>query len=370
MRGASLCTGIGGAEVAARLADLGVDWLFQSEVERFPCALLKERYPGVPNYGDMNEWRKWPHANLDMLCAGTPCQSFSVAGNRAGMADPRGGLTLEFACVAGRYRPRWILWENVPAVLTANGGRDFGAFVGTLAGFGCGLAWRLLDAQYVQTRSFPRAIPQQRKRVFLVGHSGGAGQRAAAVLFDAESVSGSPPPEREAGGAGRPAEGRAGAEGGDDAGRVAQGVSRCLTKENADGNHRDLRETLVVDAPPVSRCVSAANARISGGRDMNATLVADIPPTSRCLTAGGGGRIDLDTETFVVEREARRLCVTEYERLMGFPDGYTEVQSERRKDGTYPHTPRMKALGNSWAVNCAEWVMDGMKRVDNALGEG
>src|SRR5690606_16597321 len=129
-------------------------------------------------------------ADVDLLVGGTPCQSFSVAGLRGGMADPRGNLALVYLAIANQFRPRWLVWENVPGVLSSNGGRDFGAFLGALEQLGYGWAYRTLDAQYF-------GLAQRRRRVFVVGHLGGwAG--AAAVLLERASLSGNPPPSREA----------------------------------------------------------------------------------------------------------------------------------------------------------------------------
>jgi len=196
LRYLSVCSGIEAASVA--WADLGWRPVAFAEIEPFPNSVLAQRYPSVPNWGDMTNWKEWPDANLDVLCGGTPCQSFSVAGLRQGLDDPRGNLMLTFGAIAGRYRPRWLVWENVPGVLSSNGGRDFGTLLGMLGQLGYGFAYRVLDAQYLRTRRFPRAVPQRRRRVFVVGYLGDW-RRAAAVLFDRESLSGHPPPRREAG---------------------------------------------------------------------------------------------------------------------------------------------------------------------------
>ena len=127
---------------------------------------------------------------IDLLAGGTPCQSFSVAGKRTGLDDPRGNLTIEFARLAGRLRPLWLVWENVPGVLSIDDGRTFGAFLGMLVELGYGIAYRILDAQYF-------GVPQRRRRVFVVGHSGDW-RAAAAVLLERSSLSGYPPPRREA----------------------------------------------------------------------------------------------------------------------------------------------------------------------------
>jgi DNA (cytosine-5)-methyltransferase 1 len=192
--GMTVCSGIGAPEVAAPW----IDWRFQSEIEPFPCAVLAHRFPNAVNLGDMTRFQEWPDATLDVLVGGTPCQSFSVAGLRKGLDDPRGNLMLTFLAIARRYRPRWIVWENVPGVLSSNEGRDFGAFLGGLGECGYGWAYRILDAQYVRTPGFPFAVPQRRRRVFVVGCLGDWA-RAAAVLFEPEGLRGDSPPRREAG---------------------------------------------------------------------------------------------------------------------------------------------------------------------------
>ena len=174
----SVCSGIEAASVAFN--PLGWKAQFFSEIDPFACAVLAHHYPSVTNLGDMNDFRDWPDADLDVLCGGTPCQSYSNAGLRAGLDDPRGQLMLTFGAVAERYRPLWLLWENVPGVLSSNGGRDFGAFLGLLGYLGYGFAYRVLDAQFF-------GLAQRRKRVFVVARIGDW-KRAAAVLFERESL--------------------------------------------------------------------------------------------------------------------------------------------------------------------------------------
>src|SRR4051812_16783839 len=146
----------------------------------------------------MTKFKDWPDATLNVLVGGTPCQSFSVAGLRQGLADPRGNLCLTYLAIADRYRPEWLLWENVPGVLSSDGGRDFGAFLGGLGQLGYGWSYRVLDAQYVRVDGFGRAVPQRRRRVFVVGNLRDW-RRAAAVLFERESLQGNPAPRRQAG---------------------------------------------------------------------------------------------------------------------------------------------------------------------------
>ncbi len=216
MRYLSVCSGIEAASVAWQ--PRGWEALAFSEIDKAASRLLAHKYPNTPNWGDMSNFKEWPDATVDVLCGGTPCQSFSVAGLRKGLADPRGNLMLTFGAIAGRYRPRWLVWENVPGVLSSNSGRDFAGFLGLITGRqitppvggwknsgilpgiadAYGVAYRVLDAQHVRTCRFPFAVPQRRRRVFVVGYLGDW-RRAAAVLFDRESLSGHPAPRRKAG---------------------------------------------------------------------------------------------------------------------------------------------------------------------------
>jgi DNA (cytosine-5)-methyltransferase 1 len=130
VRFASVCSGIEAVSVA--WSPLGWKAAFFSEIDKFPCAVLAHHYPDVPNFGDMNRFQEWPDAAFDVLVGGTPCQSFSVAGSRKGLADPRGNLALVYLAILERYRPRWMVWENVPGVMSVDGGRAFGSFIGGL----------------------------------------------------------------------------------------------------------------------------------------------------------------------------------------------------------------------------------------------
>ena len=246
----SVCSGIEAATVGWHL--LGWQAVAFSEIEPFPCAALAHHYPTVPNFGDMTKFKEWPdacvcrelgHAEqgesgtcssmeiagrrnananqnggkrinerrstgglcgtakgvcnecggtiVDVLVGGTPCQSFSVAGLRKGLADPRGNLMLTYLAIAAKYRPRWLVWENVPGVLSSSGGNDFASLLRGLGECGYGFAYRILDAQHF-------GVPQRRRRVFVVGHFG-SWQRAAAVLFERHSLQGHPAPSRAAG---------------------------------------------------------------------------------------------------------------------------------------------------------------------------
>jgi len=224
MRYLSVCSGIEAVSVAWH--PLGWQPAMFAEIDPFCCWLLHSRYRAsrpihmpsphdaptrkevkqraaairnvvalpadgaVVNAGDFTKIGADDVGTIDLLAGGTPCQSFSVAGKRAGLDDPRGNLTIEFARLAGRLRPLWLVWENVPGVLSIDDGRTFGAFLGMLVELGYGVAYRVLNAQHF-------GVPQRRRRVFVVGHLGGW-RGPATVLLERHSLSGHPPPRREA----------------------------------------------------------------------------------------------------------------------------------------------------------------------------
>ncbi|MGQ5522958.1 DNA cytosine methyltransferase [Chitinimonas sp. PSY-7] len=186
MRYLSLFSGIEAATAAWH--ELGWQPVAFSEIDPFACAVLKHHYPHVPNWGDITKHSDWPHEPVDLIVGGSPCQAFSIAGFRKGLDDPRGNLTLTYLAVVSQYRPTWVVWENVPGILSIDGGRTFGTFLRGLGKLGYGFAYRVLDAQYF-------GVPQRRRRVFVVGYLGDW-RRAAAVLFERHSLSGHPPPSR------------------------------------------------------------------------------------------------------------------------------------------------------------------------------
>lgn len=175
----SVCSGVEAATVAWH--DLGFKPVAFSEIEKFPSEVLKHHYPSVPNVGDMTKYKEWNlNESINLLVGGTPCQSFSVAGLRKGLEDPRGNLALTYVGILDKFRPKWCVWENVPGVLSSSGGRDFGSFLGALVELGYGFSYRVLDAQHF-------GVPQRRRRVFVVGCLGDW-ESPAKVLFESESL--------------------------------------------------------------------------------------------------------------------------------------------------------------------------------------
>lgn len=314
MRYLSVCSGIEAASVAWH----HLDWTPAafSEVSPFPSAVLKHRYPHVENLGDFTRIARDSTllsdlGDVHLLVGGTPCQSFSVAGLRGGLSDERGNLALEFCRLAAALRPRWVLWENVPGALRTNGGRDFGAILGALGQLGYGFAWRVLDARYF-------GVAQKRRRLFLVGHLGGAAG-AAQVLLESQGVPGNPPPAGP------------------------QGTGRWWTGE-------DVSQTL--DAVLAKGQMLPEKARFPVVRERarsfgeSAALVLQVLRKAGYSHALADGYEDL-----------RRLTPLECERLQGFPDGWTDIPKAS-------DSARYKAIGNSMAVPVMRWIGERIAAVE------
>lgn len=334
----SVCSGIEAASVAWH--PLGWRAAFLSEIEPFPRAVLQHHYPGTPLHGDFTTIEAGQYGPIQLLVGGTPCQSFSIAGLRKGLGDDRGNLALEYLRLADRLRPRWLVWENVPGVLSSNGGRDFGSILGGMVELGYGFAYRVLDAQYVRTYGFFGAVPQRRRRVFVVGYLGDW-RRAGAALFERESLLGNHPPGRKAReGVAATLSARTSGGGGLGTDFELGGGLCCKAAHGTRWGRYDWEtETFVACT------LSAARGRTTGNDGAYET--GDVAP---CLGTG----TDPNHTTLVDSWRVRRLTPVECERLQGFPDGYTDV-SYRRRNWT-PDGPRYRALGNSFAVNVMRWI--------------
>jgi len=410
MRYLSVCSGIEAATVAWE--PLGWTPVAFSEVDPFPSAVLRHHYPGVPNLGDMTRFKDWTFdgAAVDVLVGGTPCQSFSVAGLRAGLDDPRGSLMLTYLAIALRLRPRWVVWENVPGVLSADDGRAFGTLLGGLAECGYGFAHRVLDAQYF-------GLAQRRKRVFVVGHLGDW-RRAAAVLIEYASLRGDPAPSRDAGqrlaptvGGGPPfsrtgnerveaealvamtaptipsrstAGGGLGTDFDCDGGLIPVPIldgakgrgDRGIARDgSAMGNPGDPMFTLRECSSHAVAFHNRQDPDISGavthplGAQDNGMAVAfaenqraeiTINDTAGSLKVGGG-KPGQGYPAIQQQMSVRRLTPRECERLQGFRDDYTLIpyRGKPASDG-----PRYKALGNSMAVPVMAWIGRRIAEVD------
>jgi DNA (cytosine-5)-methyltransferase 1 len=338
VRYATLCSGIEACSMAWH--PLGMEPVFFSEIEPFPKAVLKHHYPNVPDLGDMTLYKQWKeHGTVDIICAGTPCQPFSFAGLREGLQDPRGNLTLVFLGVLAKYRPRWVVWENVTGVLSDKS-NAFGQFVAGLSELGYGVTWRVLDAQYF-------GVAQVRKRVFVVGCLGDW-RASASVLFDPHSLSGDIAPSRRKG-----QRHTSGSEEG-----VGEAFSREVSITVTSKWHKGYggpagSETGNMVVSPRYYESHPNDSRVTGPHLVGNSV------TSRWGTGGN------NTPIIGSEMAVRRLTPREAERLQGFPDDYTNIPWRKKQKS--PDSLRYIAIGNSMAVPVMKWLGERIKEVNEVL---
>ncbi len=351
----SVCSGIEAATLAWHW--LGWRASFFSEIEKFPRAVLAHRWPLVPLHGDFTTIEKDQYEKIDLLVGGTPCQSFSVAGLRRGMDDERGNLALEFIRLVQRLQPKWVVWENVPGVLSSNGGQDFGSFVGALVECGYGFAYRVLDAQNF-------GVPQRRRRVFVVGYLGDW-RPPAAILFEPESLrrdiaKGRKSKQAVTGTTGKSIEkscipilesrGRTGRSTTDNS--IGMGIGKngdpMFTLQSS------IQHGVATYAPNVCSTLNAAVGKGKNGQDVGSLVVHGSQDPIVSDKAHPIGR-NQGQENVLIDC-VRRLTPIECERLMGMQDNYTRIPWRNKAADQCPNGPRYKAIGNSMAVPVMRWI--------------
>jgi DNA (cytosine-5)-methyltransferase 1 len=417
LRYLSVCSGIEAATVAWH--PLGFEAAGFSEIDPFARTLLAHHYPDVPLFGDFTTLTERDYGAIDLLVGGTPCQSFSIAGLRRGLADDRGNLALGFIRLAQMSGARWVVWENVPGVLSIDQGRTFSTFLGALAKCGYGFAYRVLDAQYF-------GVPQRRRRVFVIGYIGDW-RPAAAVLFERKSLQRDLTPRREtrqntAGTLGARTCRSIGAQDAECGHLIAKTLMGCGAKHDAEletyvldkqkqwpadvactlnaqyGDKMGLEDQHALAGAPLfvpARAYNVTYCDANGRRKdrPNGGMYVTETDQSKTITAGGDRSTYIAFEPGSITRNAgprglrqtcstlraqmgdnqpalltdmavRRLTPRECERLQGFQDDYTLIpyRGKQAADG-----PRYKALGNSMAVPVMRWLGERIKKVDALL---
>lgn len=367
MRYVSLFSGIEAATVAWE--PLGWEPVCFAESDGFPCAVLAERYPDVPNVGDVVKvnWRKY-RDEADLVVGGSPCQSFSIAGRREGLKG-ESGLMFEYIRAVREIRPRWFLWENVPGALSSENGEAFRRLLSEMDGLGYGMAWRILDAQFF-------GVAQRRRRLFLVGRLGA--EPPAEVLFEPESLRGGHPSSREK----REALAAAARRGASSAGfKFNQGAGAGnigFEREQSPTCTSDCHSPAVLTfarpggdgaADPV---ISMADLNVNAAveYDMVGTLHVGGDAPSVCRWAAAGGDALAPPGEGGGDMVVRKLTPRECERLQGFPDDWTRIPYRGRPADGCPDGPRYKAVGNSMAVPVMRWIGERIASAEAGTGGG
>lgn len=393
MRFGSLFAGIGGFDLGLERAGMTCAW--QCEADPKARAVLRRHWPDVPIYEDVREMRGGDVEAVDLVCGGFPCQDISVAGRRAGLAGKRSGLFYEFVRLARELAPRWILLENVPSLLSSNGGRDMGAVLGALGQLGYGWTYRVLDSQYF-------GVAQRRSRVFLVGRAGGA--CPPEVLFEPEVLPWDLAPRAQAGADAAPGDGE-GARGEGVVYRKAQRahhsedcerweetdradtldagghtartatvalhrVAHTLTAEGHDASEDGTGRGVPVVAQPVAYALTAREGKGPSTEATSGNVVATYQATdyrtgayervdqavaNALMTGGKGGGRSCDRLVWD-GLVPRKLTPRECERVQGFPDDWTAEGVVDGEPVAIADSPRYRTLGNAVTVPVAEWI--------------
>jgi DNA (cytosine-5)-methyltransferase 1 len=430
----SLFAGVGGFDLA--LERNGVQVVAAVEIDNNARGVLAHRFPNTQLFTDVCEVSGGqliaagfvPERGI--ITGGFPCQDLSVAGKRAGLDGARSGLFWEICRLLDETKAKWFILENVPGLLSSNGGRDMGAVVGALAERGYGIAWRVLDAQHF-------GVPQRRRRVVIVGCLGDDGRASAEVLALAESV------RRDLATSKQAREEAAGATRGSVAGGSGRGLTererdrscdlvgrlhdradtRCVcgneatddAGEEPHGSGADQWRAVVNIAGALTRGDHTGGAGTVNGQDaytgqlvvrkVQDDVIAVLGDKSHALTAEGhdasedgtgrgtpviafystgggndapaeeispalkvGSGLDIASPPAVFASTVRRLTPMECERLQGFPDGWTAERYDYKKETVTPQadSARYKQMGNAVAVPVFEWVIARLVAVANA----
>jgi len=357
----SLFTGVGGFDLGFERSGMICKW--QCEIDKHCVKVLDEHWKGMKRYKDVRDITKENTEKVDVICGGFPCQDLSVAGKRAGLDGERSGLWYEYARIIGELKPAWVVIENVPGLLSSNGGADFAVVLQALVQFGYGVSWRILDAQYF-------GVPQRRRRVFIVGSLGNG--RSTEVLFESESLSGNIETGREK----RkeitsPITNRIGGMG--------KGWARWDEDKHLVIDPLTARDYKGIRSDALSHIICAfqrSQLRTQGKLDM-----LEAAPNLKSETKSGDTELNIwqmnhasevyrdcgNVSPSLQERMGtgdnnvplvgvRRLIPIECERLQGFPGNWTASQSD---------TQRYKQMGNAVAVPVIEWIG---KRIIKVIG--
>lgn len=275
-----------------------------SEISKYAIQIYRKHFPSHKNYGDATKIIPEGLPDFDILCAGFPCQSFSIAGKRMGFEDTRGTLFFDIARVAKVKRPQIIFLENVKGLLNHDNGRTFATILATLDELGYNAEWQVLNSKHF-------GVPQNRERVFIIGHLRGTSSRQIFPLEESNKIH-----------------------------NGKQGQIKMIQNSGKE-------MARIYDTDGLSPSLTGK----SGGWQEPVIMgVANALTPDAYLTRGERKKVNgKSVLTSMWERRIRRLTPTECERLQGFPDGYTQGVSD---------TQRYKCLGNAVTVNVIEAITE------------
>lgn len=313
MRIFSMFSGVGGFDLACQ--QLGHEIVGACEIDEYARQTYQRHFPNVNIYHDATKMQTDTLPQFDVLCAGFPCQPFSIAGQRLGFEDTRGSLFFEIARVAKAKRPRYLLLENVKGLLNHDKGQTFRVIISSLDELGYDAEWQVLNS-----KDF--GVPQNRERVFIVGHLRGASTRQVFPFGqNDEQYSGTQKEER--------AEGE----------RIRSEYSNTI-----DATYYKMHQgsgTYINELQQVGNIDQQGHNSIWG-------RVYDPKGISSTLNAHGGG-LGAKTGLYKMQEKIRKLTPMECERLQGFPDNWTKGVSD---------TQRYRQMGNAVTVPVIKAIVE------------
>lgn len=311
MKVGSLFSGIGGFDLGFQLAAYQISFCVEKDTH---CQkILHKHFPNAQHFDDVTKVDTSKLSKIDVLVGGFPCQDLSIAGKREGLKGARSSLFYEFDRYIRATNPRFVVVENVPGLLSSNSGHDFAFVLNEMVERWRpkSIAWRILDSQFF-------GVPQRRRRIFFVADFGG--ESASEILALPDSGAGNP---------------KKGPKAGKTVTCTPSGIAgTCSSKwsKGTGGPAGDEHYNLIVYR----------------WQNNNDGLVNDGTVATLRTSMGTSGFSEMNHPVVHEHKNiVRRLTPIECERLQGFPDNWTEGQSD---------TQRYKQLGNAVTVNVAEWI--------------
>jgi DNA (cytosine-5)-methyltransferase 1 len=361
-------SGYGGFTIAGD--NVGIETVGFFEVDPYASSVLAFHWPGVKNYGDINNWREQEIPDFDLLCGGSPCQDFSIAGGRDGLGGGRSGLFFRFIEIAKAYTPEYIIWENVVGTLSSKKGWDFATILYEISQAGYDIQWGVVNAKWF--------VPQNRERLFVVGHLRGTPRREVfpiegnerevrtvgreiSFCLDANYSKGPSPTGHQGMKRQLVQVGNVDTKGHNSLwGRVydPEGLAVTLKAEGGGTGAKTglyrvaLTERRTEEAKKIRR-----EKRKETGKDWSPRRGKELVPREdglgNCLTTGQ------TKEHLILEDDfrIRKLTPLECERLMGLDDGWTKQGYENGKLVSLSNTRRYTLCGNGVVPQVVEEIM-------------
>ena len=334
----SMFSGIGGFEMGLLMSEKEVQFVGYSEVDKYAIEVFEKQFKGIKNYGNATTIDETKLPNFDLLVGGFPCQAFSVAGKLRGFNDTRGTLFFDVARILKHKKPKHFILENVRGLLSHDNGRTMQTILKVLTDIGYMVQWEVLNSKNY-------GVPQNRERVYIVGHLRGSSRPQIFPIGESQKVSDKSREEKRKG---------------------SSEVSSTITSNYKRGVHA-MGEQYIMEPKELTKDISMAY-RVYDSNGLSTTLKAvgggvgaktGLYQVKACLTPFRSekrqmGRRFKDNEEpmftltgqdkhgVMINSQIRRLTPTECERLQGFPDGWTDGISD---------TQRYKCLGNAVTTN-------------------